>query len=320
MIEVTQTTSFEESWKKYPPIRESVAETQSVRTLLLLSIAVTCFAEDHVRSTGTLILVGGGDDRGTGIMETFVNKAGGLNAKFILVPTANGNFNPDGKPKIYDEETELAPWKKGLGVRNIKMLHTHDRAVAGTEEFVKDLKDANAVWFQGGRQFHIIDSYRGTRTEREFRKLLERGGVIGGTSAGATALGDFLVRGAIAGPDIVIAPEPEHHQGLNLLHGTAIDQHIDTRKRWDDLIQVVEKHPELLGIGLSEGTGIVITGDRMEVWGKWKVAIHDAKRPHNPWEKPYFILSAGDVYNLATRQIEVSGAGPQPRPRLVGAP
>ena len=157
------------------------------------------------------------------------------------------------------------------------MLHTHDRAVADTEAFVKDLKEANGGWFEGGRQFHIIDSYKGTLTEREFQKVLDRGGVLGGTSAGATALGDYLVRGAIGGPEIVMAPEPEHQQAMNFLKGTAIDQHIDTRNRWDDLIPLIQKFPRLLGIGLSEGTAIVVTGDRLEVWGKWKA--HMLRRP-----------------------------------------
>jgi cyanophycinase len=290
-----------------------------MKTLLATLFATVCLAQEGGAPKGSLVLIGGGDDRGTGIMETFINKAGGLGGKFIVVPTANGNLNPDGSPKAYDEESVLAPWKRGFGLKNIRMLHTHDRAIADTEAFVKDLREATGVWFEGGRQFHIIDSYRGTLTERQFRNVFERGGVLGGTSAGATALGDYLVRGAIAGPEIVMATEPEHQDGLKLLKGVAIDQHINTRKRWDDLGQVIQKFPHLLGIGLSEGTAIVVTEDRMEVWGKWKVAIHDAKHPYKPWEKPYYVLSAGDVFNLATRQVEVTGAGPQPRPRLIGA-
>ena len=57
------------------------------------------------------------------------------------------------------------------------------------------LRDANAVWFNGGRQWNIVDSYANTLTYREFHKVLERGGVIGGSSAGATIQGDYLVRG-----------------------------------------------------------------------------------------------------------------------------
>jgi cyanophycinase len=95
--------------------------------------------------------------------------------------------------------------------------------------------------------------------------VLERGGVIGGSSAGATIQGDYLVRGAIAGSEIVMTPEPEHEHGFAFLRKVAIDQHINTRNRWDDIIPVIKKYPNLLGIGLSEGTAIVVTGDRFQV-------------------------------------------------------
>ena len=82
--------------------------------------------------------------------------------------------------------------------------------------------------------------------------------------------------GAVLGPDIVMAPEPEHQHGFAFLRKSAIvDQHINTRNRWDDIIPVIKKYPDLLGIGISEGTAIVVTGDRFQVIGKWKVTIHD---------------------------------------------
>jgi cyanophycinase len=266
---------------------------------------------------GTLVLVGGGDDRGTGIMETFVNRAGGLGAKIVIVPTSGGNYADDGQVKVYREEDVVGRWKKGLGLENVRMLHTHDRAVANSEDFVKSLREADGVWFEGGRHWHFVDSYANTLTEREFHKVLGRGGVIGGSSSGASIQGSYLVRGAIAGPDIVMPPEPEHQNGFGFLRNTAIDQHINTRNRWDDLIQVVQKYPNLLGIGLSEGTAIIVNGDSFEVWGKWKVAIYDNTFPYQPWEKPYYVLSAGDVYNLKTRKLEKHGSGPQSRPALI---
>lgn len=208
-------------------------------------------------------------------------------------------------------------WKKRLGIDNIRMLHTHDPKIADTEEFVKPLHEATGVWFEGGRQWNIVDSYMNTLTYREFHNVLERGGVIGGSSAGATIQGDYLVRGAIAGPQIMMTPEPNHERGFNFLRKSAIDQHINTRNRWDDLIPVIKKYPDLLGIGLSEGTAIIVTGDRFEVMGKWKVAIHDNTRLYQPWEKPYYVLSAGDVYNMKTRKIEKLGNGTQAPPRTV---
>jgi cyanophycinase len=272
--------------------------------------AVRIFAQDpeYGPAKGTLVIQGGGSAAGTGINETFINKAGGLNAKIIVVPTAGGNKTPDGKIKVYNEEQVVASWKK-LGLTNVHMLHTADPKVADTEEFAKTLRDANAVWFDGGRQWNIVDSYANTLTLKEFHKVLERGGVIGGSSAGATIQGDYLVRGAIAGSEIVMTPEPEHEHGFAFLRKVAIDQHINTRNRWDDIIPVIKKYPSMLGIGLSEGTAIVVTGDRFEVIGKWKVTVHDNTHLYQPWEKPYYVLSVGDVYNMKTRTIEKHGTG-----------
>jgi len=257
---------------------------------------------------GTLVIQGGGSAEGTGIYETFVNLAGGVDAKIIIIPTAGGNRSADGKLIDYQEDRIVALWKK-LGLTNVHMLHTADPKVADTEAFAATLRDAKGVWFNGGRQWNCVDSYAHTLTEKEFHNVLARGGVIGGSSAGATIQGDYLVRGAVSGSEVVMAPEPEHQHGFAFLRRSAIDQHINTRLRWDDIIPVIKKYPNLLGIGLSEGTAIVVTGDRFQVIGKWKVAVHDNTRAYQPWEKPYYVLSVGDVYNMTTRSIEKYGTG-----------
>ena len=279
-----------------------------VCVVALLLTKLSAQTPEYGPEKGTLVIQGGGSAQGTGIDETFVNLAGGADAKIIIIPTAAGNRKPDGTPIVYDEQKILAPWKK-LGLTNVHMLHTADPRVADTEEFAATLRDARGVWFNGGRQWNCVDSYANTLTLREIRAVLNRGGVIGGSSAGATIQGDYLVRGAVAGPQIVMTPEPEHQHGFAFLRRSAIDQHINTRNRWDDIIPVIQKYPNLLGIGLSEGTAIVVTGDRFQVIGKWKVAIHDNTRAYQPWEKPYYVLSPGDVYNMKSRQIETYGTG-----------
>jgi len=211
-------------------------------------LAGSIFAQEpeYGPAKGTLVIQGGGSDVGTGIFETFINKAGGLGANIVVVPTAGGNKNQDGSWKVYNEEQVVAGWKK-RGVNNVHMLHTHDPKVADTEEFAKILRDANGVWFDGGRQWNVVDSYANTLTLQEFHKVLERGGVIGGSSAGATIQGDYLVRGAIAGSEIVMTPEPEHEHGFAFLRKVAIDQHINTRNRWDDIIPVIKKISQYAG-------------------------------------------------------------------------
>lgn len=261
---------------------------------------------------GTLVIVGGGNLDGTGIVEKFIELAGGPDRKFVIVPTAGGNRNREGALIAYKEEDVVRSWVR-RGLKNVTMLHTHDPKVADTEAFVKKLREADAVWFNGGRQWNIVDSYAGTLTYREFHKVLERGGVIGGSSAGATIQGEYLVRGDTSGPNVVMTAEPNHQDAFRFLRRTAIDQHINARNRWDDLVPVIQKYPNLLGIGLSEGTAIVVKQDVFEVTGKWKVSIHDTTRPHQPWEKSFFVLSPGDVYDMKARRVEKYGDGTTPR-------
>jgi len=295
------------------PIPSPRALALSLVFSFVFSLPSLVLSQDYGPPKGTLIIVGGGSMAGTGIQEKFIELAGGPNAKIVVVPTAGGNRTGDGAIRPYDEQQTIAPWLR-LGVKQVTMLHTHDPKVADTEAFVARLREATGVWFNGGRQWNIVDSYANTLTYKEFHNVLARGGVIGGSSAGATIQGDYLVRGAVAGPQIMMTPEPEHERGFNFLRRTAIDQHINARNRWDDLIPVIQKYPELLGIGLSEGTAIIVTGDTFEVMGKWKVAIHDNTRPYQPWEKPYYVLSPGDVYDMKARKVVKYGTGVTPPP------
>lgn len=185
--------------------------------------------------------------------------------------------------------------------RNHILLHTNDREEANSDGFVEPLRRATAVWITGGRQWRLVKYYLGTAVEREIKALLTRGGVVGGSSAGASIQASYLVR-AKPGNDqwpngdnrIVMAPEYE--VGFGLLPNSAIDQHVISLKRENALQQVLEKYPNILGIGIDEATAIVVRGDSFSVTGASKVIIHDRKKT------PYFI-AAGDEFNLRTRTV-----------------
>jgi len=284
----------------------SAALTAAAVALLLAVAPATAQdsqgAPEYGPANGTLIIIGGGGTPSEA-MERFIELGGGPDeGHFIIVPTASGNRDRDGNIREYDEEQVLRSWRN-RGLRNVHMLHTHDPAVADTEEFVAELKQATAVWFGGGRQWNFVDSYAGTRTEEEFHRVLERGGVIAGSSAGATIQGEYLVRGDTEGSGIVMTDEPEHEKGFAFLRKSAIDQHVDRRMRWDDLIPVIDAYPDHLGIGISESTAIVVEGDTFEVIGRWMVAVHDNTRVYQPWEKPYFVMKPGDRYDMKDRRV-----------------
>src|ERR1044071_9494743 len=108
-------------------------------------------------SRGSLVIVGGGQ-LPKDIVQRFIDLAGGVDVPMIFVPTAE-----DGEPRMTAPNTFLAK----AGVKNVIMLHTRDRKVADSEEFVAPLKTARAVWFEGGRQWRLADAYLNTRTEKE---------------------------------------------------------------------------------------------------------------------------------------------------------
>ncbi|HZQ90845.1 MAG TPA: cyanophycinase [Terriglobales bacterium] len=239
---------------------------------------------------GTLVIVGGGQ-LGPEIIQRFVQLAGGKDANFVVIPTASE------EPTIDLEKTKER-FAKQFGVTNVTVLHTKDRKVADSKQFTEPLRHASAVWIPGGRQWRLADSYLNTRTEKEIKNVLKRGGVVGGSSAGATIQGSYLVRGAVEGNTIMMSPG--HEAGFALLTDSAIDQHIITRHREADLDPVVEKFPRLLGIGIDEGTAIVVHGESFEVIGKSKVAIHDGREHEG---KKFYFLTAGQKYDLKHRAV-----------------
>lgn len=270
----------------------------SMKRALLLGIVLAgaSAAASIGPSKGNLVIVGGGTV-GPEIVDRFIALAGGKDAEFVWIPTA-----ADGDPKVDPATTFLGK----AGVKHISVLHTRDRKVADSEEFVRPLRTARAVWFVGGRQWRLADAYLNTRTQRELFALLKRGGVIGGSSAGATIQGSYMVRGAVEGNEVMISPG--HEVSLGFLRESAIDQHLLTRHREKDLLEVIDKHPDLLGIGLDEGTAIVVHGDRFAVIGKSKVAIYDAKYKPAPGGERYYFLAHGDQFDLKKRQVAKKGA------------
>ncbi len=239
---------------------------------------------------GSLVIVGGAM-RSPEIYRRFIELAGGPDAPIVYIPTAGGGDE-------YDEFYQgLNAWREN-GARNVSILHTTDPDVADTEEFIEPLRRAGGVFFGGGRQWRLVDAYGGTRTEEAIRAVLERGGVIGGSSAGASIQGSYLVRGDTETNTVMMG---DHEEGFGYLRNVGIDQHVLRRNRHYDLIGVVEAHPELLGIGIDENTALVVRGDDADVIGESYVLIYDNQSTVGDDGRFYF-LAPGDRFNLATRE------------------
>jgi cyanophycinase len=257
---------------------------------IVASIGLVAQAQKIGPKNGALLIVGG-NMQDANIVRRFIDLAGGADASIIVVPTA-------GDADEYDQYWSGLRQFREQGARNLTVLHTRDRKVADTDAFAKPIAAAGGVFFAGGRQWRIMDSYLNTRVHRELQKLLDRGGVIGGTSAGATALGSFLVRGDTKGNEVMIG---DHVEGFAFLKQSAIDQHLLRRNRQFDLAEVIDKHPDLLGIGIDEDTAIVVQGDRFDVIGRGYVAINDPHKTVSPMGK-FYLLAPGDRFDLEKRE------------------
>lgn len=261
-----------------------------MRVLILFFATLSAFAATAGPSKGSLVIVGGGK-LGDEIVNRFIELGGGKDAAFVYIPTADGSDKPTPV-----EKTFLAI----AGCTHVTVLHTNDRKVADSKDFVEPIRKARGVWFGGGRQWRLVDSYLNTRTQKELESLLNRGGVVGGSSAGATIQGSYLVRGAREGNTVMMATGYE--QGMGFLKNAGVDQHLLTRKREADMLQVIDAHPALLGIGIDESTAIVVHRDEFEVIGVSKVAIYDRGYTAGADGKRYYFLSHGAKFNLKTRK------------------
>jgi cyanophycinase len=293
---------------------------KSVALFLLFILVISCQNSKNKSNTtksqsigpknGTLLIGGGGINDGMTdeMWKVFFDLAGGNTAKLVVIPTAfdENSINYDPEFKILERRFE------SLGFNDIHFMHTRNTLVADSEEFVKPLKTATAVWLTGGRQWRTADAYLGTQTHKELINLLNRNGIIGGTSAGASIQGSYLARGGrdlngnysiVSNPDV----------GFGFVTNTAFDQHHLYRNRQYDMFELLKLRPELLGVGIDEHTAIIVQGNEFEVIGDKYVAIYDGTfwSPYfneidtlDTGKNKFYVLKNGDKYNLKERRVQ----------------
>jgi cyanophycinase len=225
---------------------------------------------------GSLMIVGGGAVT-PAIRRQFVELAGGQLARIVLIPGSDPG--PDGV------EALLSPWKSS-GVASIVLINARDRLMANDPEFCAPLKEATGVWFGGGYQGLLADRYVDTTVQQCLHDVLKRNGVVGGCSAGAALLSRVMIRDGDT--------TPVEARGLDLLSNAIVDQHFLVRNRLWRLEQMLEAHPNLIGLGIDEATALVI---HLDTWEMRVVGLSYvvACVPRSPGQAPRIeILKPGD--------------------------
>jgi cyanophycinase len=255
-----------------------VAEKQLAKTTLSAHLPAVPTKSER----GSLMICGGGklpDD----VRDYFVALAGGAQARLVLVPTAHNVVDAAAIAR------EVAIWKS-CGAGNVEVFHTRSRVEANDPNFIKPLAQATGVWFGGGKQALLSEAYCGTLVEKQLKEILNRGGVVGGTSAGAAVLTRVMIAGG--------REEAVEGTGFDLLPGSVVDQHFMQRNRFTRLLGLLSRHPGLIGFGIDESTALVVRGEHLSVMGKSYVLACLPGTLGNPVR--FQVLKGGDQTEISS--------------------
>ena len=277
------------------------------------------------KGKGTLIPIGGNEDKGIdenemytlefideGILYHVVKEAGGIDAKIVIIPTASSIPVEVGENYIEAFTT--------LGCKNLTVLDIRTKKDSEKQASIDLIKSANCIMFSGGNQSKITDKIGGTTIHDILldRYKNESGFVIAGTSAGAMAMAKQMIAGGSA-TEAFVKGAVSMYKGLGLIPELIIDTHFIRRGRFGRQSEAVAKHPDLIGIGLAEDTGMIIkNGNDCTVIGSGMAIVFDGSKLTHNNEKileegtpmtmanlTVHVLSNSDHYDIKNRKVTV---------------
>lgn len=219
-------------------------------------------------AAGQLVIIGGAEDKEgeCSILREFVRRAGGRNARIVVMTVATGLPEEVG--------TEYRRIFEGLGTDIVDIIDTATKEDARESRYLDLIEEATGVFFTGGDQARITELLRDTETHSLLQRRYQEGLIIGGTSAGAAMMpettiieGDSETNPTI---DSVVLSE-----GMGFFPDVAIDQHFSQRGRIGRFVSAIMQSSTSLGFGIDENTAIIVNGDRIEVIGEGAVTIVD---------------------------------------------
>jgi len=248
--------------------------------LLFVSLfIINSFCFLFPQTKGHLVIIGGGE-KTTEIMEKIVDLAGGVDSKIIVIPNASG----------YPEEAAISTVEQfnKIGCPNVNYI-LFSREEADNDSLVEKLSDADGIFFSGGDQSYLTRDMLGTKLLSKVYEIYNNGGVIGGTSAGAAVMSEVMITGnELINKDssnyfiTIEKGNIEIKEGFGFITSAFIDQHFIKRKRLNRTISVLLENPDLLGIGIDESTCIIVNPDEtFSVLGENQVIVFDATNASN---------------------------------------
>ncbi len=260
-------------------------------------------------SAGAVMIIGGAEDklRDKVILSRFAKFAGGKDARVVVISTASS---------LGDEATEAyRALFDGLGIADVVGLRPETREEADASSMTQVMSEATGVFLTGGNQSRLTQVAGGTKLGDAIANAHDRGAVLAGTSAGASALASHMVAYGATGA----TPKNRMAQlaaGFGVMPNMIIDQHFEQRGRTGRLLALVAQSPALLGIGIDEDTCAVIHADQtLQVIGRGAVTIVDGRHLktdayRGKGHKPLMVsgavlhsLPSGYWFDLRTREL-----------------
>lgn len=275
---------------------------------------------------GKLIAVGGNEDKGTypnpkskkkyyldffelGILRRFIDEMPAKNPKVEVITTAS--MIPEEVGERYFSAFGI------LGTEHVNMMHIREEKDVLNPDYIERIKNADGVMFSGGNQSRLTQIFGNSEIlDILKRRYLEEPLVIAGTSAGAMAQSQIMIKGGSA-TESLVRGSVKLSEGLGFIDGSVIDSHFVIRGRFGRLIEAVATHPGTIGIGLGEDTGVLITEGRLiETIGSNLVVIIDGHvigytnidfvekgRPVSIENIIMHVLAKGNIYDMASRSF-----------------
>jgi cyanophycinase len=301
-----------------PFVRRKSVNKKPITPLFLVLAAVllaACAPKEPVpaaRPKGYLFIVGGGD-RDEPLMRRYVGLAKRNGPAKIVIFTMASSVPLETGPGLVAEF-------KGYGVEDAAYFHLTREEALDTAN-LKILDGVTGVWFSGGDQAKQTAVLLGTPLHARMLELYADGCLLGGTSAGAAVMSEFMITGDERRTEnkegtweVIWADNILHSEGFGFVRNAVIDQHFVTRRRHNRLISVVLENPALVGVGVEESTAVLVRPDgKYEVLGEGQVIIYDArgaKAARSPdghlggHNLAMHVLLAGDVYDIAAGRVE----------------
>lgn len=268
----------------------------------LCCVNSSCWAGDI---KGHLFIIGGGS-RPDSLMAHFIELGGGPKARILIVPYASGDIHDTGSYQQQEFQR--------MGCTSVEYISVSKEEI-NSKKALDMLEGVTAVFFSGGDQNRLTAMLLNTKFLEKIKEIYRKGGVVGGTSAGAAVMSRIMLTGDEKNvPEkrkgdfsFIKAESVQTAEGFGFVEDAIIDQHFIIRKRENRLISVVLQHPDLKGIGIDESTAIIINPDHtFQVAGQSQVMVFEPVDPVRTTADGYLktnslnirILTAGDSYRL----------------------